>query len=104
VEKACWRDVTAEDAAAAMSLSEPSADASATAEDAADCAADWIDGASEARSESEDCRAPESMEVGTRLVRASSWLDREARSSLCAYVKAAMPATMAVEKRMLFTV
>lgn len=77
VESACWRDVTAADTDASMSLNEPSADASETADDAADSAADWIDGASVAREE-----------------RSSSW----------AAAQAAMPAMMAVKKRMLSNV
>jgi hypothetical protein len=40
--------------------------------------------------------------VPTAAVRDERSLDREARSTLCAYVYAAKPATMAVEKRMLF--
>ena len=60
--------MTASEAAAAMSLREPSADASATADDAAASAADCTDG--------------------------SSW----------AVVKAAMPTTMAVEKRIMLSV
>lgn len=40
VERACWREVTAAEADASMSLNEPSADASETADDAAASAAD----------------------------------------------------------------
>jgi hypothetical protein len=82
VERACWRDVTAAEADASMSLSEPSADASETADDAAASAADWIDGASVASSD------------GARLA-------KEERSSSWAVAQATMPAMMAVEKRML---
>jgi len=85
VERACWRDVTAAEADASMSLNEPSADASETADDAAASAADWIEGASVASSE------------GARLA-------KEERSSSWAAAQAAMPAMMAVEKRILSSV
>ena len=85
VESACWRDVTAAEADASMSLNEPSADAAETADDAAASAADWIDGANVASSD------------GARLA-------REERSSSWAAAQAAMPAMMAVEKRMLSSV
>ena len=85
VERACWRDVTAAEADASMSLNEPSADAYETADDAAASAADWIDGASVASSD------------GARLA-------KEERSSSWAAAQAAMPAMMVVEKRILSSV
>jgi hypothetical protein len=91
VEKAAWRDDSAEEAAASMLSREPLSVASARAEEYAD----WSEGD---RSESEDWRAA----VSIAAVRDERSLDKEARSTLCAYVYAAKPATMAVEKRMLF--
>jgi hypothetical protein len=86
VEKAACRDDSAEEAAASMLSREPPlAVASARAEEAAD----WSEG-------------DRSDAVPTAAVRDERSLDREARSTLCAYVYAAKPATMAVEKRMLF--